>query len=350
MTRDELGYSEVLEDFQSAEYIYIVTYNISKDDESLLEKINECPPDTEIKLYTNIPSRFDQYYYEWAKTRAKVQIDNYKDKLDPENFNAKFQSMFVFDNHSKIIMTNNIAYVGSANYSSESANNFEAGVIFQDENMINQIKSIIEEEIESVSEPYYAYNIFPLIFLARELEELITVIHEDIWGVWDFQGREQGEYYLGTDMSLDINVIDAFNNFKIDFFIATNDSIKEIENDVSEENLTSEQLRLIENITHLRDLIDNYEIDPKIIELVNFDENEFIQEKMEENIIYMTEDVLDEYVQEFVQSAYEIKDDLATDAQDYLVAFESLLVEVARLAMEVVGDLKMYINDNIDNT
>ncbi|MGI1805990.1 phospholipase D-like domain-containing protein [Exiguobacterium sp. TDN 0502] len=350
MTRGELGYSEVLEDFQNAEYIYILTYNISKDDETLLEKINESPPDTEIKLYTNIPSRFNRYYYEWAKTKAKVQIDNYKEKLNPENFNQKFQSMFTFDNHSKIIMTNNIAYVGSANYSSESANNFEAGVIFEDKNMINQIINIIEEEVESASEPYYAYNIFRLIFLARELEELITVVHENIWGVWDFQGREQMEYYLGTNINLDTNFIDAFNNFQFDFQSAANDLISEIENDASQKKITFEQHRLIENITYVRDLICNYKVSSEIIEFIEFDENGFIQEKMEENIMYMTEDVLDEYIQNFVQNAYEIKDDLATDAQEYLVAYESLLVKAAQLTMETVGDLKIYINNKIDNT
>ncbi|MGM0970834.1 MAG: hypothetical protein ACQEWR_19950 [Bacillota bacterium] len=77
----------------------------------------------------------------------------------------------MFNNHAKIIMTNNIGYIGSANYSSESANNFEAGVIIEDEHAIFQIKDIIDEEVESVAEQYYAYDMLPLIFLTRELEK-----------------------------------------------------------------------------------------------------------------------------------------------------------------------------------
>ncbi|MEH7687737.1 hypothetical protein V7192_19080 [Bacillus safensis] len=63
---------------------------------------------------------------------------------------------------AKIIMTNNIGYI--SNYSLESANNFEAGVIIEDEHAIFQIKDIIDEEVEIVAEQYYAYDMLPLIF------------------------------------------------------------------------------------------------------------------------------------------------------------------------------------------
>lgn len=42
-------------------------------------------------------------------------------KLNPDNLGIKTTVFFDFSNHGKIIMTDSIVYVGSANYSEESA-------------------------------------------------------------------------------------------------------------------------------------------------------------------------------------------------------------------------------------
>lgn len=61
MTKDELSYGEVLEYFPRAEFIYIVTYNISKNIETLLDELRDAQEETEIKVFINIPSRFNEY-------------------------------------------------------------------------------------------------------------------------------------------------------------------------------------------------------------------------------------------------------------------------------------------------
>lgn len=78
--------------------------------------------------------------------------------------NLKVNLCLTIMQKAKIIMTNNIWYIGSSNYSLESANNFKAGVIIEDEHAIFQIKDIIDEEVEIVAEQYYAYDMLPLIF------------------------------------------------------------------------------------------------------------------------------------------------------------------------------------------
>lgn len=61
-SKDELGYQEVLDDFKNAEEIIIVTFNISEKQSLLIQKLAETSSDTEISIFTNIPSRWDTYY------------------------------------------------------------------------------------------------------------------------------------------------------------------------------------------------------------------------------------------------------------------------------------------------
>ncbi|MFS3912946.1 hypothetical protein ACL9ST_01625 [Bacillus australimaris] len=350
MTKDELGYGDVLEDFATAEFIYIVTYNISRKIETLLEELRDVPEDTEIKVFTNIPSRFNEYTKEWAIRNARTLIDIYVAKLDPEKFNEKFKSLFVFNNHAKIIMTNNIGYIGSANYSSESANNFEAGVIIEDEHAILQIKDIIDEEVESVAEPYYAYDMLPLIFLARELEEIRTILSESIWGLWEINGIEQGEYYKGSDIYIDKKIIEAFAHFQEELESTVTVLIQEIESNSSSRELTSEEEELIKKLANLQELICKYEIDPAVIEFLEFDKAGYIDDLMQENVIYMTEDVLDDYVEDFIQQAFEIKHERSINAQDGFINFDSFLMQATKMMMDRVDELRGIINERIDNT
>ncbi|GIN98942.1 hypothetical protein J6TS1_48120 [Siminovitchia terrae] len=346
MTKDELGYSEVLDDFTIAEFIYIVTYNISANNPTLLNKLKEASNNTEIKVFTNIPSRFNDYYYEWASTKAKTQIDSYLIKLDPEQFNELFSSFFVFNNHAKIIMTNRMAYIGSSNYSSESANSIEAGVIIEDEQAILQIKDMINEEVQSQAESYYVFDILPLIFQARELEEIRTVLSENIWGIWDFHGIEQGQYYKGPNIYLDTKIITAFENLKEDI----GSTLFELIQDISEEELSDRKEAIIKQLSNVKDVISGYEIGQEVIDFLEFDESGHINDLMEENTIFMTEDVLDEYVQGFTQQAYEIKHNLALDAHDGFIEFESFLTTVIQLFLESVEELRALTNHRVDNT
>lgn len=63
--------------------------------------------------------------------------------MSPEKIAEKAEVYFCFSNHAKIVMTNNIAYIGSSNFSEESADNFESGFISKDADFIE----FLEEEI-----------------------------------------------------------------------------------------------------------------------------------------------------------------------------------------------------------
>ncbi|EOU1985034.1 hypothetical protein C5S23_03835 [Clostridium perfringens] len=60
--------------------------------------------------------------------------------------------MFIYVNHSKIVMTDNIVYIDLSNFSDESSNNIENGFISRDKEFIN----FLEEELFSCVAEYYS--------------------------------------------------------------------------------------------------------------------------------------------------------------------------------------------------
>lgn len=246
-------------------------------------------------------------------------------------------------------MTNNIAYIGSSNFSSESANSIEAGVIIKDEQAILQLKDMVNNEVESQAESYYAYDILPLIFHARELEEIRTFLSENIWGLWDMHGVEQGQYYKGVNIILDTKIIAAFKNLTVDIESTLSELIQEIESKEEDQLICSENV-VIEQVLDLKNTISSYEIDQEVVDFLEFDESSYINKEMHENAILMTEDVLDEYVHDFTQRAFEIKDELATEAHAGFIEFESFLTSAIELLSARIEDLRSLINYRIDNT
>jgi len=105
LTKGECGYNEVLLDFEQASSIRIVTYNISKELDNRLKFIQNLNSEKEIKIITNIPGRFNQYYERAisAKKKAHDTIVSYMKNLSPKNFDSNYNSFFNFNNHSKIM-------------------------------------------------------------------------------------------------------------------------------------------------------------------------------------------------------------------------------------------------------
>ena len=80
MSKDELTYSAVIEDFKNASQIHILTYNISKDQNVLLKALKDCEKDTEICIVSNIPGRWESYFVKTYADKAKRSISLYKSR------------------------------------------------------------------------------------------------------------------------------------------------------------------------------------------------------------------------------------------------------------------------------
>ncbi|MGE8137288.1 hypothetical protein RA177_05990 [Bacillus safensis] len=112
----------------------------------------------------------------------------------------------------------------------------------------------------------------------------------------------------------------------------------------------NEEDELIEKLANLQELICKYEIEPAVIEFLEFDKAGYIDDLMQENVIYMTEDVLDDYVEDFIQQAFEIKHERSINAQDGSINFDSFLMQATQMMMDRVDELRGIINERIDNT
>jgi hypothetical protein len=158
LSYNDYGYQEVINDFPTSQEIVVVTFNISKTDTRLLDELKKLDENVSVTFITNLPSRHEKYYKsnQW-KTPADRALENIKDyfnQLDRNQFNCDLTVYFCYENHSKIILTENIAYIGSGNFSDESKNNVEAGIILTNQEDIKGVKDHLIQEIISRSIRY----------------------------------------------------------------------------------------------------------------------------------------------------------------------------------------------------
>ncbi|QWI78333.1 hypothetical protein JG486_30150 (plasmid) [Bacillus mycoides] len=177
LSKDENGYAEVIEDFPNASFITIITYNISSNSNDLLDKLHSLSNDKEVTVITQIPNRWNNYYNLAVKKKALTQMEQYCSSLDPDKFSCHLSTYFNQENHAKIIMTENIAYIGSQNFSDGSQNNFESGIIIRDPNVISQIQENMVKAILDASTPYSSSFYFlhqeTLIYSLQECKRIV---------------------------------------------------------------------------------------------------------------------------------------------------------------------------------
>ncbi|MGI6635775.1 MAG: phospholipase D-like domain-containing protein [Christensenellales bacterium] len=189
----ELNFKEVLDDFVNAKIIRILTYNISKNmsQDELLNRLKGVNAD--VQLITNVPSRMAEYYNSDAGLRmrsmARNNIRTYIQKLDPDSFPGRFSPFFNVNNHAKIIGTENIVYIGSANYSNESANSVETGVLIKDKSFIQRLYTeffevVRDESLSYFDESFSAFRVFVLSLLAK-FEHHYRIITSSLYKVYE---------------------------------------------------------------------------------------------------------------------------------------------------------------------
>lgn len=63
-SKNELGYQEVLDRFEDAKQITIITFNISEKQSALVNALKKSGDNCIINVITNIPNRWEIYYGE----------------------------------------------------------------------------------------------------------------------------------------------------------------------------------------------------------------------------------------------------------------------------------------------
>lgn len=305
-TKNELGYQEVLDHFDSASEITIITFNISEKKDALVKALRTAGSHCKINVITNIPSRWEKYYGDSFRDKARQKINLYLSKLKPENLGIKPAIFFDFSNHGKIIMTDTIVYVGSANYSEESVNNTEFGFVSSDQDFIEFINAEVLSEIQASAIPYYEYDYTVLlleanvalsaVFNARnELYEEVYRYHDDIDGQW--------YYYVKFEATLTVQSLDSIYQITNEACKVASEIYNAIDNITSgEEDETIAANDVYEELLDICSRIEEIRGLDTLIELSEFDSEEFINQQLQ-----------DEYAMEAYEDNLESCIDSASD-------------------------------------
>lgn len=253
----ECTYQCVLEDFKNAKFIGIMTFNISpKTDSFLLKSLkNACDDGTNAVIITNIPKRFPSYFSKKCAIVAKDMIDLYKRQLNPINYGMRLNPYFNFHNHAKVVMTDNIIYCGSGNFSDESNKNFECGTISTDKELIKYFKDSIFPDMQSRSISYFKYN---FALAVANLENLIPACKAarqhlfdaafEPWADYDTNFEEKWVYRT-TDSEITIDFLREF----VAFFSQFEDALEVIDDIIDEYWELDELPEQVEGLKHLLD-------------------------------------------------------------------------------------------------
>lgn len=357
-SKNELGYQEVIDEMPSAKEITIITYNISDKQDYLINCLKNTSDDCEINIITNIPTRWEYYYANSYRERARQKINFYMSKLDPQKFGNNVEVLFNFSNHGKIIMTDKIVYIGSENFSEESEKNTEFGIISKDVNFIGYLKNVIFEDVKSDSATYYEYNYTSLLFEATMiisaifnakncLYEEIYFLHDDIDGEW--------YYYNDTEATLSPRTLDNVKNIIETSCKIASDIYDAIDNVTdSDEDITSQANDMYERLKDISNKIEELITSDNIYDLSIFTTENFIDSQLQtEYAMEAYEENLDHCIELASNTALGELSDLAQSAREDLDQLLTNIDEFKSLYSEFIEFFKKYhkkINPIIDNT
>ena len=354
----DLNYREVLEDFPTAKAIRIITYNISKNQryDALLDALKET--DADIQFITNVPSRMPTYYKsdagERMRSTARENIQIYIAKLNPDNFPGQFSPFFSVYNHAKLVGTENIVYIGSANYSNESANNIEAGVLIEDKAFIQSLYAdffdkVREDSLSYFDENFSAFRLFILSLYAKfkyHQKKLLENLYTD---------------YMRTKLvvadSIFVDIADLENLYRdldeLTSVCGAADETYDEEN--SDYNVALEQIKKMFDRLSIEWLKEVISEDGTLYQLVAFDveaqanyilERDYSSEAWDESLDFYVEKAINRAEDQFsiLHAAFsEEADDFLAEIEKILTALEATINFTDKWKAE-------KINPEIDNT
>ncbi|EIS6478276.1 hypothetical protein L0B62_001038 [Staphylococcus pseudintermedius] len=358
-SENENSFKEVLDSFKIANEIIITTYNVSKSDDSLIQSLKDLNQNQHVKLFTNIPGRFDYYFKSNYKSQAKKIINNYIEKLDPKSFNCNLEVYFSFSNHSKIIATDSVAYIGSANFSSESKNNFEAGVLFKDEHFMNYLNKevlpgltkksfeyYLKEEVENVSLVYYY-----LETIKKASEELSDSFYMPI----EVAGRTIGKSFRLKFLDGSLVNMNTFEYYLSEIENLLNCFLEDmvICEDYEDSYIEAESILSALNIIDILQLIDE---NSDLYKFINNSEEKFIEDAIQsemENYGEIDPDSLNDHAHEMLSGFLKDKEE---EIEKVMLMFE---YQISKLYQDINKFLDLLpinmktnrtLNPHIDNT
>lgn len=362
----DFTYQRVLDDFSNTKFIGILTFNISpKADSKLLQALKTaCANGTNAVLVTNVPNRYPSYYDVKYEYPAKEKINLYKRQLNPHNFNLRLSPYFTFKNHAKVIVTDNLIYLGSSNYSDESRDNLECGVISSDKALIEYVKDTLFPEIQSHAVPYYKdnfavaiANLEDLIAICKQAKDTLFDAAYEPWADYDTNFEEKW-IYRTTESGITVSFMQHFQEVfqKFEDALSVVDSILDEYWDVDELPEEVEMLRQL--FEEYQTVYDDFNDDVSALfdgleDLAHYDVDEEANRKIVEDYSMEAYDErLNYYAQKAFQEASDEFGELIKESEetvkDLLAKLDEMVTYFGRLT-EMLDQL-LQVNSKIDNT
>lgn len=364
--KGEFTYQQVLDDFLNTKFIGVITFNITpKTNSRLLQALKTaCANGTNAVIITNIPKRFPSYYYAKNAVDAKNMIDLYISQLNPQNYAMRLNPYFNFNNHVKIVMTDNMVYWGSSNFSDESSGNYECGSISTDKEFIKYLKDSFFPELQSKSVPYFRYNfaiaianLKNLILACQKARESLFDAAFEPWADYDTNFEEKWVYRT-TDNGVTLRFLQGFINLFSQFEDALN-----VIDDIIDEYCELDELP--EQVEELKNLLEEYQSAYKefydnisslfqaLEQMAQYDvsneacrkiANDYGMEAYDENLDYYAEKAMNESTAEYEELIIDAESTIrdALDDLDCMIGhFEKINSSLYQL---------LEVNSKIDNT
>lgn len=347
MTKEEFAYSEVLETLDQAKFIRIVTYNISKESNTLINRLEAFSEDKDVIIVTNVPGRFQRYTSPYARGRARKTIDNYIERLNPNNYDADVKTFFNFGNHSKIIMTDKMAYIGSANFSDESKNNNECGMLIKDKNVIEEINNVfIQMQIEESVSYYSSKYTKVFVMIANFLTQAELYYEDYYWSFFADSGHPhhgRGDEYRGFDANLSPVLVEKIESLSYE--------IEEAISKLNDDEICPEIFEELD-LNICEEVMECFGTDSQLEEFSRFDAQEKTNELFEEYLLDGDPDSIDNYAQMAGNDASEMNMDLADEIYETALYGLDVLKRLNEFLIKLLKELEANkeINEYIDNT
>jgi tetratricopeptide (TPR) repeat protein len=362
----DFTYQRVLDDFPNTKFIGILTFNISpKADSELLRALKTaCTNGTNAVLVTNVPKRYPSYFGVKYEYPAKENILLYKRQLDPRKFGLRLSPYFTFKNHAKVVVTDNLIYLGSSNYSDESQDNLECGMVSSDKALIEYVKDTLFPEVQSHAVPYYRdnfavaiANLEDLIAICKQAKDTLFDAAYEPWSDYDTNFEEKW-IYRTTDSGITVSFLRHFQEVFQKFEDALNviDSILDEYWDMDE---LPEQVEILRQIfDEYQTVYDDFNDDISTLfdgleDLARYDVDEeanrkivedYSMEAYDERLNYYAQKAFQEASDEFeelIKESEETVKDLLTKLDEMVSYFNGLSDALSQL---------LQVNSKIDNT
>lgn len=285
---------------------------------------------------------------------ARRNIQIYIAKLNPENFSGNFLPYFNVHNHAKIIGTEDIVYIGSANFSNESADNIETGILIEDRDFISKLYSeffdkVASESLSYLDDNFNAFHLF-LLSLYAKFEHHYNILLRDVYT--DYQRTRlvvAGTIFIDTDelgnIYRDLEELEDVSSAAEDCYDEENEQF----------NSELEELKDEFESLDIEGLKETVSEDGALYNLATFDGHDKFDEIMQSKYAYLAiDDMTDYYSEKALQEVSEMYDDVHRtffDQGDEFLEGMDYILKALKVAIDFTERWKASrINPDIDNT